>query len=172
MGTSGKVLGDATTVGQHNIKEKDFLVVMVTKVSARCPVRLTLAALITATRLKNSILDLRSAGQARSSSLNCDRLRRTFHPRPRLGTYYRSSCSWRPIEHEYDHLSTSCYSFYPYTGFRTRLQPPRWIRCRCRWGKQQLVLYKRRSAPDCHRWDGRHGFRTGSGDEGAPGEFQ
>ena len=34
-GTSfvGKVLGDATTVGQHNIKEKDFLVVMVTKVS-------------------------------------------------------------------------------------------------------------------------------------------
>lgn len=29
----GKVLGDATTVGQHNIKEKDFLVVMVTKAS-------------------------------------------------------------------------------------------------------------------------------------------
>jgi hypothetical protein len=30
---TGKILQDATTVGQHNIKEKDFLVVMVTKVS-------------------------------------------------------------------------------------------------------------------------------------------
>ena len=155
MGITGKVLGDATTVGQHNIKEKDFLVVMVTKVSSRCPIRLTLAALITATRLTKFLLDLRLTGQARSSCLDRDRLRRTFHPRPGLGTYDRSSRSWRPIEHDHYHLSTSCYSFHPYTGFRTRLQSSRRCRCRCGWGQQQqLVLYKRRSAPDRHRWDG------------------
>jgi hypothetical protein len=32
---AGKILPDASSVGQHNIKEKDFLVVMVTKVSRR-----------------------------------------------------------------------------------------------------------------------------------------
>jgi len=34
FGMAGKILQDATTVGQHNIKEKDFLVVMVTKPKA------------------------------------------------------------------------------------------------------------------------------------------
>ena len=40
FGMAGKILQDATTIGQHNIKEKDFLVVMVTKVSCRENTRL------------------------------------------------------------------------------------------------------------------------------------